>query len=302
MNKRLIVFLILSTFFALESCNKKEVKESLIEGTTIMLVDETFTPIIEDQVQIFESQYNAKIKIESKSEAEIIQSLTKKSAQIAVLSRKLSKQELRFFESKKITPRITPFAKDGIALITNRNNKDTLIALQDIIDFVHNTHQSKIKGLVFDNPNSSTSRYIREKAGVKTLPEKNVFSFKTNNEAIQYIAENDGLIGVVGLNYILEPMPAMQQYLDKINVLNVKDVNNNNYFSPSQNNIAEGKYPLARDLYVINCQGSSGLGMGFASFIAGETGQRIVLKSGLVPVRVPSRKIRIRNEINNDKK
>jgi phosphate transport system substrate-binding protein len=55
-------------------------------------------------------------------------------------------------------------------------------------------------------------------------------------------------------------------------------------------------------LYVVNCQGYSGLGMGFTSFVGTETGQRIILKSGLLPVRMPSRKIRIRNQINNDKK
>ncbi len=63
----------------------------------------------------------------------------------------------------------------------------------------------------------------------------------------------------------------------------------------------EVKYPLARDLFIINCQGYSGLGMGFASFIAGEIGQRIVLKSGLLPVRTPGRKLKIRNQIIKDK-
>jgi phosphate transport system substrate-binding protein len=58
---------------------------------------------------------------------------------------------------------------------------------------------------------------------------------------------------------------------------------------------------LARDLYIINAQGFSGLGMGFASFVAGDIGQRIILKSGLLPVRVPGRKINIRNEIINEK-
>jgi phosphate transport system substrate-binding protein len=48
---------------------------------------------------------------------------------------------------------------------------------------------------------------------------------------------------------------------------------------------------LARDLYIINCQGYSGLGMGFASFVAGDIGQRIILKSGLLPIRTPGRKI-----------
>jgi phosphate transport system substrate-binding protein len=41
--------------------------------------------------------------------------------------------------------------------------------------------------------------------------------------------------------------------------------------------------------------------MGFASFLGGERGQRIILKSGLVPERVPSRKIMIRNKITKDK-
>jgi phosphate transport system substrate-binding protein len=59
---------------------------------------------------------------------------------------------------------------------------------------------------------------------------------------------------------------------------------------------------LARELYIVNCQGFSGLGMGFASFVAGDIGQRIILKSGLLPYKVPPRKLSIRNQISNDKK
>ena len=154
-----------------------------------------------------------------------------------------------------------------------------------------------IKGLVFDNPNSSTVRYINALAGVKAIPEKGVFSFKTNDEVIKYVSENDGMIGVVGVNWLSQPMPAMQKYVDNVNVLSVKGSTSASAFYPSQNNIAEGKYPLARDLYIINCQGYSGLGMGFASFVAGDIGQRIILKSGLLPVRIPGRNITIRNKI-----
>ena len=69
----------------------------------------------------------------------------------------------------------------------------------------------------------------------------------------------------------------------------------------AKNNIAEGKYPLARDLYIVNGQGYSGLGMGFSSFVAGDIGQRIILKSGLLPAKIPSRRITIRTGINNKK-
>ena len=296
------VFLIL--FFV--SCNQKSetknTKETILTGNTTIEVDETLKPIIEDQVQIFESLYKAKINIAAKSEKEVIQSLLNNTSRIAILSRVLTKEETTFFENKKLIPKTTLFAKDAIALIANKNNKDTLIALQEVIDFVQNKKQSRIKGLVFDNPNSSTARYICEKAGIKNLPENGVFSFKTNDEVLKYVSENDGMIGVVGVNCIFEPIPEMQEVIDKVTILEVKDINNSNYYSPTQNNIAEGKYPLARDLYIINCQGYSGLGMGFASFIAGDIGQRIVLKSGLVPVTFPSRKLHIRKQISNDKK
>ncbi|GEP51704.1 phosphate ABC transporter substrate-binding protein [Flavobacterium noncentrifugens] len=286
------------------TCKKKEAghsKESINSGKVTILVDETLTPIIEDQVQIFESTYDAKITLESKSEAEVIQKLANDTSQIAVLSRGLNPNEEQIFKNKKIIPRITKIATDAIALISNKNDKDTIIALQDIIAFMQQK-PSSIKGLVFDNPNSSTARYINELAGIKSFPEKGVFSFKTNDEVIKYVSENSGIIGVVGMNWINDPKPETQPYLEKINVLSVKGNSSNSYTFPSQNNIAEGIYPLARDLYIVNCQGYAGLGMGFSSFVTSETGQRIILKAGLVPVKTPSRQILIRNGKETNKK
>lgn len=284
-----------------QSNNAKQGKETILKGKTTLLVDETIKPIIEDEVQIFESKYEATLQIISKSEGEVLQSLANNNAAIAILSRKLTDKEIQFFVQKKISPKTTPFAKDAIALITNKNNNDTIISLSEVATFLKGATNSKIKGLVFDNPNSSTAKAICELAGIISLPEKGVFSFKTNEEVIRYVAKNDGMIGIVGINYIFQPLPEMSKYVDAIHVLNLKNTQDNSYYSPSQNNIAEGKYPLVRNLYLINCQGFSGLGMGFASFIAGETGQRIVLKSGLVPIRFPSRKIITRKKINNEK-
>lgn len=277
-------------------------KETILIGSATVLVDETFTPIIEGQVQAFENYYDAKIKIVSNSEAEIINKLFKDKSGIAILSRDLTLEEKKIYEQYKINPKITKFATDAIAFVSNKRNTDTLVALNDVVKFLQGKSNTSIKGLVFDNPNSSTVRYMKTLAGLKIIPEKGVFSFKTNEDVIKYVAENDGMIGVVGVNWLNEPSASMKEYVDKLNILSVKGVNGNEYYYPSQNNIGEMNYPLARDLYIINCQGFSGLGMGFASFVAGDIGQRIILKSGLLPVRVPGRKINIRKEINNDKK
>jgi phosphate transport system substrate-binding protein len=300
------VLVLLFVCFLFVMCNQKEQintnKESILKGAATVFVDETLTPIIEDQVAVFESNYDAKIKIISKSESEIVISLFNEKSGIAVLTRNLTIEENKIFEQKKITPKITKFATDAIAFISNKSNKDTLVELKSIIGFMQGKPNTSIKGLVFDNPNSSTVRYMNELAGIKAIPEKGVYSFKTNEEVIKFVAENKGMIGVVGVNWLSQPMPEMLEYVDKVNVLSVKSLLGGNYYSPSQNNIAEGKYPLARDLYIINGQGYSGLGMGFASFVAGDIGQRIILKSGLLPVRVPGRRINIRNEISVEKK
>jgi phosphate transport system substrate-binding protein len=219
-----------------------------------------------------------------------------------VLARKLNDDELKVFASRKIIPKTTPIAMDAIALITNSNSKDSLVALNDVLNFMKGKTDGKIKGLVFDNPNSSNVRYMNNLAGLASIPQKGVFSFATNNEVIKFVSENEGMIGIVGLNWLSQPMPEMQTYVDKITIVSVKGLNDSNYYAPDQNNIAEGKYALARELFIINCQGYEGLGMGFSSFISGEIGQRIILKSGLAPIRVPSRKLIIRNKIEKESK
>jgi hypothetical protein len=73
-NKRIVyvVLLPLLVLIVLLSCEKKDKNkpnsDSIIEGQTSILVDETLLPIVDDQVTIFESEYDAKITLIPKSE------------------------------------------------------------------------------------------------------------------------------------------------------------------------------------------------------------------------------------------
>ncbi|MFZ4671767.1 MAG: PstS family phosphate ABC transporter substrate-binding protein [Flavobacterium sp.] len=296
--KTVIGFLLISLLFVLACQNKSTDKlDTIIKGKATIYVDESILPIVEDEEAVFETQYEAKLHLVPQSENEVLNALFNDTAKIAILTRKLSDKELKKFQAKKIVPRITPFATDAVALIRNKTSNDTLIALKDVIDFINGKTVQSIKGLVFDNANSSTVRYFNEVTGETITNKKNIFSFKTNEEVIKYVANNDGMVGVIGINWIFQPPLSLQETVDKVNIMGIKGLNTNDYFSPTQDNLASGNYSLARHLYIINCQGYSGLGMGFASFLGGERGQRIILKSGLVPERIPTRKIRIRNTI-----
>jgi len=293
----------LGMFAILFACKQDtSTPDSILEGKATVHVDESIFPIVEDEQMVFETQYKAKLTLVSKSENEVLNDLFDGKATIGVLTRNLTEAEKNNILSKrKITPKITPFALDGVAFVSNKSIQDTLINLEDVSKFMNGAEVKGIKGLVFDNLNSSVYKTLLSVAGLKNVAQKNVFSFKTSKEVVNYVAENDGMIGVVGINWMFQPTLDLQSNVDKLNIMSVKGIGKNEYVYPSQDNLAKGIYPLARDLYIINCQGYSGLGMGFASFVAGERGQRIILKSGLVPENFPSRKIVTRTNIVNIK-
>src|SRR5690606_29465418 len=157
------------------------------------------------------------------------------------------------------------------------------------------------KELVFDNPNSGAIRLLFEKAQI-SRENQNIYSKSSPSELIKYISENDDFIGVVGLNWLTQTPNELQQYTDKIKVLHVQDVkinsSNAEYYYPSQANIAKKSYPLTREIYLLNYQGKNGLGMGFASFVASDIGQKIILTSGLAPVKLEPMNIKIKKDIN----
>ncbi len=302
---RIETTLIFVPFFCLlASCIRRNEKndESYISGNTKIVADESFRPIIEDELYIFENTYTtAKLNITYQPENSLLRQLLNDSVKVVVMSRKLNSNESRTFKKKNIKIRTTRFATDGIALITHRSNLDSTVTVQEIINIMQGEKGVKIKGLVFDNPNSGTVRYLMDLAHVKLLPKEGVYALKSNPEVIKYVYNNPGTIGVIGVNWMEQPDVALEKQVAELKIMGVKNLPGNigsdNFYQPDQTNLALGLYPLTRDLFIINCQGGPGLGNGFASFLAGEQGQRIVLKSGLLPDKIPPREVIIRKKI-----
>ena len=289
-----IVYTLLLVSLACTSC-KFAKNETPTRGATTIMVDETFSPMIEGQAEMFESRYKyAALEIAVHPEQEIVQLLTQDTSRIAILSRNLTAGEQAYFEQKNIIPRVTGIAFDAIALIVNKNVQDSVISQTELQNLLKGSSNSSKYDLVFDNAKSSTVQYMMHFADVETLP-KNVYAVAGNREMLRYVAEHNDVIGFVGLNWLYEPDTDLQQYVDKVKVLAISAANGS--YKPTQQHIASGNYPFIRKISIINCQGSAGLGLGFASFMASEVGQRIVLKSGLAPVRYPEYKVQVRKQL-----
>lgn len=294
--KRNILFSIVSLFLVF-ACNKssKEVDETITTGKLDVWVDETLMPIMQEQKAVFESQYSyAKVNLIGKSEIEISKAIIEGKANYFVLSRKLNDNEIKFFKSKTILGKVTPIATDGIAVIVNKENNKTSTSFNELSSVLNGS--SSNNQLVFDNANSSTLRFLMEKTNVKSLPKTNVAALNNNLEVIKFVSQNANAIGFVGVNWITDVDVETETLLNNVKVLSL-EIAKNKLVKPSQSSLALNEYPLSRKIYLLNYQGKTGLGMGFASFVAGNVGQRIILKSGLLPEIIPTRELKIRKKI-----
>jgi phosphate transport system substrate-binding protein len=291
-------------FFAvvMGACNRGEKKETIQEtrtsGTTTLLVDESFSRILDDQIEVFKSDYpDTKITTILGNENKILPTFLNGKVKMIVLSRMLTAKEESYYKNKNYPIYTDRFAVDGIALITNSSNIDSTITVKEVFDILQGNGNSN-KKLVFDNAYSSTIRYFLDSAKVKELPKTGVYTLENNNDVVKYVATHTDYIGVVGVNWLLESNKDILSYLPKVKVMGVKNLTGKNgseeFYKPTQNNLISGVYPFLRNVYVINCEGRDGLGTGFANWLNSPRGQLIVLKSGLGPHKMMSREFNIR--------
>lgn len=301
--KKSALFLVstVSIILMMISCKKEKegvVTETMLSGNTTIFVDESIFPIVEDQRDVFENTYRAQITLNSKSEAEIINDMIDDSARVSILTRMLTDNEEAASKSKA-TPKITKFALDAIVFIVNKKSQDSVIQLDQVADYL-NGKSSTINNLVFDNPNSSVVRSLFEQLNIDKEKINTIYSQGNSEELIKFISENEGHIGVMGINWLTQTPTALLKYSENIRMLSVQNVKSkgieNEYIYPSQANIGKKTYPLTRELFLLNYQGTTGLGMGFASFVASDIGQKIILTSGLAPVKLEPMNINIKKE------
>ncbi len=296
----LIVFLSIVSFC---SCKPKTEKTAGTENRTTgyakILVDETFSNIVDEQIVVFNSDYpDAKIELIKGHEQRILPTFLNDSIRVIVMSRVLTPKEEQFYITREIPIYTQRFAIDGIALITNSDNPDSTITAAEIVSIMKGNNSGN-KNLVFDNPYSSTVKYFKDLAQINSLPSNGVYTLAGNNDVIKHVAENKDYIGVIGLNWYLQSSVATSDYLPKIKLMSVKNVKGGKgddaYYKPTQDNLISGIYPFLRNVYIINCEGKDGLGTGFANWLASPRGQLIVLKSGLGPHKLISRDFNLKN-------
>lgn len=270
--------------------------QDILTGSMDVVVDESVIHLLTEQVDVFHSDYvNSRISLVAQPERVAINTLLQGKATVAILTRVLTDEESAGFKQRSVTPRVFPVAYDGIVLVTNKSSQDSLISIADIKAYL-NGQSVTGKKLVFDNVNSSALRFLKDLSELERVVSTHVQAADSIEEVFRMVSESDNQIGVMSLNQYLAHRESLD-IADNIRILGVKNEGDGQYYKPSQSSLAEGTYPLKQQVYVLNYQPNLGLGIGFSAFLTGDRGQRIVLRSGILPAKMPGRELIIRDEL-----
>lgn len=305
-------FLMISVFLTLlsNSCGEnKSLNETPTRGNIKVSIDESFQPLIDSEVFTFTHLYtSANITPQYKPEYDVIDDFMNDSVKVIVTSKKLSDYQIQYLRDTLVIARTTTYAYDALALVTNKQNTDTLVRYNTIKDiFLGKTDnwkdinpKSKLGDIrvIFDNTKSGNIRYFKELFEIKDTLKSNFYAVRSNAEVIDFVSRNPDALGIVSVNWISDKDDSLSMsFIKKINILAVSQqyINDGSYYRPYQGSIYDKSYPFVREVYFISRETFAGLGSGFINWACGEQGQRIVLKSGLVPATMPIRLVQIKH-------
>lgn len=300
---------------SLTGCLKYEKKaNSSTTGTMTMVCDETFRNIMEQEIDVFEYQYpDAHVLARYATQGEALDSLLSLNTRTVVIARDLTKKERDYLKGKRRNVKSSKIAVDAVALIVNKNNPCSMLTTKEVGDILSgsSTEWNDLEpselgkiAVVFDDKSSSLVQFMRDSLlnGGDLGP--NVYAQGSIPAVVDMVSKNVNAIGVLGVTWITSDMKTAELTSDElaqsvlsdepiqgatlsqeVKVLKLRRPDEVTAYKPYQQNIFDGTYPLYRPIYMITTGVSGSLASGFYTFVTGDIGQKIIMKTGIMPAR-----------------
>ena len=299
-----ISFFLLLLLLGLTSC-KEKIKDrwddTFRSGIIKVASDENFKAMLDFQVLSFEvyHDYQAVVVPVYGSENEVIRLLIEDSVRLAIASRDLNVQEKMELDSRNMYLKKFIISFDGIALITNTMNPDSLLGIPilkkiitgEITDWSQINPRTNLGTIrvLFDSKDSGILRYVVDSIAGTQDVSGNLYDLNSSLEVMKKVMEMPNTIGLVGASDLSDEAGLEFRELRKnIRMMRIsreeKPTLENSYL-PYAGDIIQENYPFWRPVYALLTDPSSGLSSGFTVFLSQEIGQKIMLKSGLLPIQ-----------------
>jgi phosphate transport system substrate-binding protein len=304
-NRRLCAgaFILFGLLLLLNSCRSDDEEQNALpdtwnRGTIHISADESFKPVVDELVQVYESnQPGTKIIVHYKPEAECLKDFAVDSIRMVIATRGFTESEENFMiDSMKVAPSQMTVARDAVAVIVSPQSQDSFFTMQEVKQILRGRF-TKTLIPVFDGVKAtSTVRFIVDSVLHSDSLSPNTVAARTSEGVIDYVAQNPDAVGFIGVSWIgNKEDTAQRNFLRKVKIVSLESTDKpGGYVLPYQVNISRKSYPMVRDLVYTLKENHKGLGKGFADFMAGEIGQLIFKRAYLVPVQRDFRMRKVR--------
>lgn len=304
------------------------------KGAATIFCDDGFKNILEEEIDVFEYSYPGSSIIPSYvSEAEAVDALMADSTDAAIVTHEFTKDQINFIRDKhRKVVKQQCVAVDAVALIVNKDNPLSELSVEDISNILNGRilrwselalpDSANIK-VVFDNQNSSTVMYMRERfldgKKLTDVPGLQVFAEQNNAQVFDVVKSDPSAIGIISVSWLGDTLemarkvPVAQrveayekqddviakELTTEVKVLAVQNPTaENDYtlvaYKPYQAYIATGEYPLFRKVYMVTTASSSTLMKSFYDFMTGFVGQKIIANTGILPYHMNPRVVQLK--------
>jgi phosphate transport system substrate-binding protein len=297
-NKNVGLTLILGLFLACGNKPNPALEEAYQKAASYFVADESFYPILDEELYYFTTQTLDSITPVYINEQDAVKKVMKLETWLAFTTRDFTPKERQNLIDRKYMPRAIPIAYDGLAIIVNNANPDSCITITDFarilkgeaINWKDIYPESKLGEIdvVFDNPLSSTVRWCVDSIlGGQQFNAKNIGAVNTSAAVIDYVENHKNALGIIGSNWLNDKRDTTNVTFKKnitvMGVSKMKTAEKYNSWKPYQYYLYNGNYPLRRTIYALLNDTRNGVPSSFTHFIQLPKGQKIILRSGLLP-------------------
>ena len=259
-------------------------------GKIYISVDESFKPIIDAQIQVYESSYpGTKIIAHYKPEADCLRDFGIDSIRLIIATRGYTDNERQFIiDSFKIQPSKMAIAFDAVAVIVHPNSPDSMFTVNEIKQIVTGSYSRRLTP-VFDGLRAtSTVRFMIDSVLQNENLGPDVIAAETSEGVIDYVARTPNAVGFLGVSWVGNMEDSTQlTFLEKVKIAHIESTDSpGGYVLPVQANIYYRRYPLVRNVIYSLKERHKGLGHGFAEFLTAERGQLIFKRAYLMPAHM----------------
>lgn len=303
------------------------------KGSATIFCDDGFRNILQEEIEVFEYSYpESSIIPFYVSEQEAIDTMMCDATQAIIVTKELTKDQKDYIKKKfKRIVRSHCIAVDAVALITNKENSVKELSMTEIGEILNGkiTKWTQVAGndtaaikIVFDNPGSSTVSFLKEKflpEGKQMSDNPNAFAQSNNAQVFDVIKKDRNALGIISVSWLgdnlqnAKKVPLDQRVEDykrendtivsalttEVNVVKVSNpLESNNFdpvgYEPYQVYINSGQYPLFRKVYMISTASNSTVLHSFYTFVTGFAGQKIIMRTGILPYHTNPRVVELK--------